>query len=92
MDSAAAPDSGTSGADGGGGSPDDTGAVVDTGSTGEPEAGGVDNPSCCVATASDDSMCTSRGEPGNAYVCFCPDGGIDPTCTINQGTELVCCP
>jgi hypothetical protein len=53
---------------------------------------GVHNGSCCVESSSDDSMCTSRNEPPVAYVCFCPDGGIDPSCTINMGTELVCCP
>lgn len=66
-------------------SPEDTATTQDTG-------GGVHNAPCCVQNASYDSQCTARGEPPVAYVCFCPDGGIDPTCTINMGTELVCCP
>jgi len=65
--------------------------VVEGGATGE-GGSGVHNPSCCVRSASYDAMCTSMGEPPVAYVCFCPDGGIDPSCTINMGAELVCCP
>ena len=64
---------------------------------GSPEdAPSVHNGSCCVRSASYDSTCTSMNEPPVAFVCFCPVGGdggsIDPSCTINTGTELVCCP
>lgn len=55
-------------------------------------ASGTHNPACCVRNASYDTQCAMRTEPPNAWICFCPDGGIDPSCTVNMGTELVCCP
>jgi hypothetical protein len=63
-----------------------------------PESSGKDSapdtglPACCTRSTEYDSKCTSLGEPPEAYVCFCPGGSIDPACTINMGTELVCCP
>ena len=53
----------------------------------------VHNGACCTRSSSYDAKCSSLGQPPNAYACFCPGGsGIDPSCMVNLGTELVCCP
>ncbi len=76
---------------------DGTGPADAPGDAPLPSDAGADGPapSCCKRSPTDDSQCTSRGEPSSAYVCFCPGctaACFAPACVINMGTELVCCP